>query len=127
MPMCKRKCLTPSIGWTVYKKRRMAALEWAIPLLARAVLPPSCREDPATSPGNDACMSQKKILVVDDDRIIVRLTANVLTTAGYEVITAEDGGAAVAKARTVHPHLIVLDMMFPPDVAHGGGVPWDGF
>jgi CheY-like chemotaxis protein len=72
-------------------------------------------------------MSQKKILVVDDDKIIVRITASVLSGAGYEVTTAEDGAAAVAKARTVHPHLIVLDMMFPPDVAHGGGVPWDGF
>jgi CheY-like chemotaxis protein len=72
-------------------------------------------------------MSQKKVLVVDDDKIILRITSSVLTEAGYTVITAPDGAAAVEKARTVHPDLIVLDMMFPPDVGHGGGVAWDGF
>src|SRR5215467_10304505 len=72
-------------------------------------------------------MSQKKILVVDDDRIVLRTTSSVLAEAGYAVITAEDGASAVEKARREMPDLILLDMIFPPDVAHGGGVPWDGF
>src|SRR3954470_6888839 len=72
-------------------------------------------------------MNQKKILIVDDDRVILRTTSSVLAAAGYAVITAEDGSSAVEKARTERPDLILLDMMFPPDVAHGGGVPWDGF
>jgi DNA-binding response OmpR family regulator len=72
-------------------------------------------------------MNQKKILIVDDDRIILRITSSLLAGAGYAVITAEDGSSAVEKARTEHPDLIMLDMVFPPDVGHGGGVPWDGF
>src|SRR3954470_18450644 len=72
-------------------------------------------------------MNQKKILIVDDDRVILRTTSSVLAAAGYAVITAEDGSSAVEKARTEAPDLILLDMLFPPDVAHGGGVPWDGF
>ncbi|MGH7967652.1 MAG: response regulator, partial [Limisphaerales bacterium] len=29
--------------------------------------------------------------------------------------------------RRDHPDLILLDINFPPDVSHGGGVAWDGF
>jgi CheY-like chemotaxis protein len=72
-------------------------------------------------------MNQKKILVVDDDPIIIRTTSSLLAANGYGVINARDGGSAVEKARTEHPDLILLDMLFPPDVAHGGGIPWDGF
>jgi CheY-like chemotaxis protein len=69
----------------------------------------------------------KKILVVDDDKVILKTTSALLSAAGYAVITAEDGASAVEKARTQKPDLILLDMLYPPDVAHGGGVPWDGF
>jgi DNA-binding response OmpR family regulator len=85
------------------------------------------REDWANTEQRDTTVNQKKILVVDDDRIIVKTTASLLAAAGYTVITAEDGAAAVEKARLERPDLILLDMIFPPDVGHGGGVPWDGF
>src|SRR6516225_958792 len=68
----------------------------------------------------------KRILVVDDDRIILKTTAAKLKAAGYEVITAEDGGTAIRQARQLLPHLILLDLNFPPDVGYGGGIPWDG-
>ena len=35
--------------------------------------------------------------------------------------------AAVSAVRQEKPDLILLDLSFPPDVAHGGGVAWDGF
>jgi two-component system KDP operon response regulator KdpE len=50
-----------------------------------------------------------------------------LNAKGYDVVTAMDGSAAVSAVRTQKPDLILLDLSFPPDVAHGGGVPWDGF
>jgi DNA-binding response OmpR family regulator len=50
-----------------------------------------------------------------------------LSARGYEVLLAEDGGEAINLVRCEHPDLILLDLSFPPDVAHGGGVPWDGF
>ena len=50
-----------------------------------------------------------------------------LGEAGYEVMTAADGSAAVSTARGTKPDLIILDLYYPPDVGHGGGNPWDGF
>src|SRR5437773_140530 len=68
-----------------------------------------------------------KILVVDDNKVILKILSMKLGASGYQVITAEDGSGAVNAVRTQKPDLILLDINFPPDVAHGGGVPWDGF
>ena len=38
-----------------------------------------------------------------------------------------DGSTAVSCVRRERPDLIILDINFPPDVGHGGGIPWDGF
>jgi len=70
---------------------------------------------------------RKKILVVDDSPIILKTMTMKLKSQGYEVLTAEDGSKAVSTARRERPDLILLDITFPPDVAHGGGVAWDGF
>jgi len=71
--------------------------------------------------------SPRKILVVDDNRVILQTTSVKLKAAGYEVLTAEDGASAIRQARQLLPHLILLDLNFPPDVGQGGGIPWDGF
>ena len=68
----------------------------------------------------------KRILLVDDNKIILKTTGAKLKEAGYEVLTAEDGGSAIRQARLLKPHLILLDLNFPPDVGNGGGIPWDG-
>src|SRR5712672_2440834 len=72
-------------------------------------------------------MNRKKILVVDDSPVLLKALSMKLTAEGYDVLTAEDGGGAVNLARREKPDLILLDISFPPDVAHGGGVAWDGF
>lgn len=72
-------------------------------------------------------MNRKKILVVDDSEVILKTMSMKLTSHGYNVVTAEDGGAAVSAVRKEKPDLILLDISFPPDVAHGGGIAWDGF
>jgi CheY-like chemotaxis protein len=72
-------------------------------------------------------MNRKKILVVDDNAVILKTLSFKLTSCGYDVITAQDGSGAVSSARNEKPDLIILDISFPPDVAHGGGVAWDGF
>ena len=66
----------------------------------------------------------KKILVVDDNEIILKTISLRLQGAGYQVITALDGSEAVSAARKETPDLILLDVSFPADV---GGVEWDGF
>jgi CheY-like chemotaxis protein len=72
-------------------------------------------------------MNRKKILVVDDNPVIIATLSMKLKAAGYDVLTAVDGAEAVSAARKEKPNLILLDISFPPDVAHGGGVQWDGF
>ena len=56
---------------------------------------------------------KKKILVVDDEPDIVAGISDRLSFEGYEVITANDGQAALAMAREDDPDLIVLDIMLP--------------
>jgi len=57
-------------------------------------------------------MSQR-ILVVDDDKQIVRLIQSYLEQAAYQVLTAYDGASALRVIRTERPDLVVLDLMLP--------------
>ena len=54
-----------------------------------------------------------RILVVDDDRDIVRLVRSYLEKAGYQVLTAYDGESALRVLRTEKPQLLILDLMLP--------------
>lgn len=59
-------------------------------------------------------MSQaQKILVVDDDPEIRTVLTVALERAGYAVITAADGQAALREARRAMPGLVVLDVGLP--------------
>jgi DNA-binding response OmpR family regulator len=53
------------------------------------------------------------ILVVDDDPKIVALVRAYLVSAGFEVITAQDGAEALRHIREREPRLVVLDLMLP--------------
>ena len=53
------------------------------------------------------------ILCADDDEDILSLVALRLELAGYEVMRAVDGEAAIAAARARRPALAVLDVMMP--------------
>jgi CheY-like chemotaxis protein len=68
-----------------------------------------------------------KILVADDNVVILKALSIKLKSNGYEVRTAMDGSTAVSCVRREKPDLIILDINFPPDVGHGGGIAWDGF
>jgi two-component system phosphate regulon response regulator PhoB len=56
---------------------------------------------------------KQKILVVDDEPDALELIGFNLKNAGYEVITAENGGDALKKTRAYLPNLILLDLMIP--------------
>ncbi len=55
----------------------------------------------------------KKILVVDDERHIVRLVEVNLTRAGYDGVTAYDGVEALEQFAKEKPDMLVLDVMMP--------------
>ncbi len=54
-----------------------------------------------------------KILVVDDEDILVKGIRFNLQNDGYEVITGSNGLEAVATAHSQEPDLIILDVMMP--------------
>jgi DNA-binding response OmpR family regulator len=54
-----------------------------------------------------------RILVVDDDPVILRLIEVNLDLEGFEVDTADRGEDAIARARDTSPDLIILDLMMP--------------
>jgi DNA-binding response OmpR family regulator len=58
-------------------------------------------------------VSKTKILVVDDDRRLLREVRAHLEKRGYEVATAEDGLSALKQAQAISPDLVVLDINFP--------------
>jgi two-component system alkaline phosphatase synthesis response regulator PhoP len=55
----------------------------------------------------------KKILVVDDEKKIVKLVKDYLEGAGFQVVTAADGQQALIVFRHEQPSLVVLDLMLP--------------
>jgi two-component system alkaline phosphatase synthesis response regulator PhoP len=58
-------------------------------------------------------MSNQHILVVDDDREIVRLLRGYLEKSGYQVLVAFNGATAVHILRREKPDLAILDLMLP--------------
>ncbi|TJZ81404.1 response regulator transcription factor [Rhodococcus oryzae] len=58
-------------------------------------------------------MTQRRVLVVDDERTISESIAARLRAEGYEVETAADGPGAVSACASFDPDAVVLDVMLP--------------
>ena len=69
-------------------------------------------------------MKPKKILVVEDDKVIQKLIADTLRAAGYDVLTAHNSATAVKVAREENPDLVTLDIELAKDSPDDS---WDGF
>src|ERR1051325_7942102 len=68
-------------------------------------------------------MNGQKILIVDDNPVVVKTLSMKRASAGFEMVSATDGSAAISAARKERPALILLDINFPEEI----GVAWDGF
>src|SRR3954469_18483180 len=63
---------------------------------------------------NDAPAGRSVVFVVDDDYDIREAVSDVLVSEGYSVLTAADGGEALATLRRgVRPDVMLLDLMMP--------------
>ncbi len=54
-----------------------------------------------------------RILVIDDDEMIIELFSLLLKSHGYDVLKAYNGLDGVEKAKNENPDLILLDLMMP--------------
>jgi len=58
-------------------------------------------------------MAKGKILIIDDEKLLVRSTCIALACYDFLTESALDGKEGLAKARDCHPDLILLDIMMP--------------
>lgn len=58
-------------------------------------------------------MSEKKILIVEDNEQNLKLFHDLLITKGYKVMSARDGDSALAKIYQEIPDLIIMDIQIP--------------
>lgn len=57
--------------------------------------------------------NKKKILIVDDANVIVKIIETRLNSLGYEVEYANDGIEALEKSKIMRPDLMIVDLMLP--------------
>ena len=65
---------------------------------------------PAPAPAPASSAGKGRILVVDDDRLVLATVAHGLAQAGFEVIDADNGDDAILLAREHRPALALLDI-----------------
>jgi DNA-binding response OmpR family regulator len=58
-------------------------------------------------------MSQKKILVIDDDIDVADVVSAILEMEGYLVFTSSNASSGVKKIKLIKPDLIILDIVLP--------------
>ncbi len=56
---------------------------------------------------------ERTVLIIEDEKLIIVSTQMVLEAAGFRVESAVNGEEGIAKARSVAPDLILLDIMMP--------------
>lgn len=57
--------------------------------------------------------SNIRILIIDDDAIVIKLAGAILSSAGYEVLSSTDAAVGLEMAMKQKVDLIVLDVMIP--------------
>lgn len=55
----------------------------------------------------------KKILIVDDNALMIEVMTYILINCGYEVIALSNGIEAINNIKAIHPDLIILDAFLP--------------
>jgi twitching motility two-component system response regulator PilH len=82
----------------------MAAIDMHAPKPAR---------DHAGAGKQGRAMAIRKILIVDDSPTERHVLNDMLTKAGYDVVTSDNGEDAILKAKAQKPDLILMDVVMP--------------
>jgi excisionase family DNA binding protein len=83
--------------------------------IKRSTLEGFMRKQGIPTPEQEPVTERKRILIVDDDAIIVETIVQALEEEeyDYEIISASDGFEAGLQVNHFRPHLIILDIMMP--------------
>lgn len=57
--------------------------------------------------------AQKKILIAEDNALLIEVMTYILTNCGYKVITTRTGSDIFDHIKTDHPDLVILDAILP--------------
>lgn len=57
--------------------------------------------------------ARQKVLIADDEKVIADTLATILTQNGFDATAVYNGTDAVAKAKTLHPDLVISDVIMP--------------
>jgi PleD family two-component response regulator len=87
------------------EKRTGCAFVFTLPMARRA-------EQPKPEPPPKEAGQQPRVLVVEDEPQIAAVVAEILRSR-YRVEVARDGAEGLAKARALHPDLVVMDVFLP--------------
>jgi len=66
-----------------------------------------------SAPNQAAPRMIRRILIVDDSPTERHVLNDMLTKAGYEVVSCDNGDDAIAKAKQIKPDLILMDVLMP--------------
>ena len=89
--------------------------------------PTDTAEAPSVPDGTKENLQGKRVLIVDDDRVFLTLTAAKLKSAGFRVRTARESAEAITALGEEAVDAVLMDITFAPDVCNGGMGSWDGF
>ncbi len=67
----------------------------------------------ATEQNSPVASSKKRVLIIDDDKAILRTTSLVLQKNGFDADTAETGKEAIERLKTQHYDVLLVDLRLP--------------
>ena len=76
-------------------------------------LPPSAAVAPQQQPAAAPQAAQRTCLLVDDSRMIRKISRRIVESVGYTVVEAENGEEGLARCRAAMPDLIITDWNMP--------------
>ena len=93
--------------WSNRSVARCCCRPWPRPGCQRYLGPPSMDR------GGERMSNRRRILVVEDNELNLKLVRDVLSHAGFEVIEARSGEDGVARAADSQPDLVLMDLQLP--------------
>ena len=57
--------------------------------------------------------SEKKILIIEDDELIIKILKFILNKEGYQLSVVMDGLSAVERIHSINPDMVITDLMLP--------------